>query len=121
MSSPSTRVAQVLAVLGGLVLVLAAFLPWTADGRVALDLGPATGAGTAAPTLALLLIAVAAASALAGLAGVRGRVHAGAGAAAGVTVLCWLALGPDGALTSGVWVAIAAAVVLFVAAALRTP
>ena len=120
MTTPSTRTAQVLAVLGGLALIVSAFLPWTADGRVALDLGVGAS-GRAAPTLALLLIAVAAAGALAGLVGARGRLHAGVGAAAAVTVLCWMALGAGVALTAGIWVATGAATLLFLAAALRAP
>lgn len=109
---------RVLAVGGGFALVAAAFLPWTARGVVALDLG-ALGWGFARqPTVALLLVALAAAAALSGLATgwIWPRLIAAIGGA--LLVLTWLATGPDATLTNGVWTALGGCVALLLSAGL---
>lgn len=101
-------------------LIAAAFLPWQADGRVALDavLGP----WWSRLTVGLLLVLIAALPAIAALVSARGWPRLVSAVGAATLVLYWLAAGADGAMTSGIATALGATVGLLLAAALpRTP
>lgn len=109
--------ARTLAVLGGLALVAAAFLPWVERGTVALDLG-ITGVRGTHPTIAVLLVALAALPSVAALVDDVAWPRWVSAALTGALILGWLGFGPDGSLVAGVATAIAGAVTMFVAAGL---
>lgn len=114
-------VGRTLALLAAGGLVVAAFLPWTAQGTPALWLGLGSlGARVSQPTVALALVALAAVAALPALVGDAGWPRLLAAVAGGGLVLTWVAAGPDGAMTSGVITTMAAVVALLIAAALAT-
>jgi hypothetical protein len=127
MSSPSGAgarwtVGRALGLVGAGLLVAGAFLPWTDDGRVALDLGLLSwGEGSGLPTLALALVALAVVPAVAALVDDHGWPRAASAVAAAVLVVAWLALGPEGKITTGSLVATTAAALLLLGAALATP
>jgi SHS2 domain-containing protein len=109
------------ALLAALGQVVAAFLPWTADGHLAIDLGiPSLGETATQPTVATALILLAAVAAVPALLGDWGVPRALSGLATGLLTIVWLAGGPDGAFATGVIVALAASVVHLIAAALAT-
>jgi SHS2 domain-containing protein len=109
--SRSSGVGRALALLASGAQIVAAFLPWAADGRTAFDLGVRSlGAGSEQPTVALLLVVLAAIPAVPALIGDAGLPRGVSAAVTAALVIGWLAAGPDGALTSGVLVAIGATV-----------
>ncbi len=99
-------------------LLVAAFLPWTTTGVVAVDIAMVGSGARAGLTLGSWLVVLAAAPAIAVLVTRRAWVRVAGAVLAGGTVLLWLADGPDAALTAGVWTAIAGACALLLAAAL---
>ncbi|HEX2028107.1 MAG TPA: archease [Nitriliruptorales bacterium] len=114
-------VGRTLALLAAAGLVVAAFLPWTAEGTPALWLGLGSlGARASQPTVALALVALAAAAALPALVGDAGWPRLLTAVAGGGLIVTWVGAGPDGAMTSGVVTTIAAVATLLVAAALAT-
>ena len=117
-ASPVATPGGVLGVVGALALVVAAFLPWTDTGAVAVDLSLRAIDATALPTVGFVVIVVGALPALAALVTPRGWPRTLAAVLAGVTTLAWLGGGPDGALVAGVWTALGACVALLFAAAL---
>lgn len=117
MSAARDLMVRSLAAGAGIALVLSSFLPWTAEGRVPLDIGLLAFDGTAQPTVALTLVFLGALPAVAALTGARGWPRLVAGAGGGGLVVAWLAAGPQAALAAGVWVALGACVVLFFTAA----
>lgn len=98
--------------------LVAAFLPWTEDGVVGLDLSLVSDVAPRQPTVGLVLIVLAAAPAVAALVSRRGWVRAVSAVGTGALALGWLAFGTGAALVSGVYVALAATVAHLVAAAL---
>ncbi|MGH3442583.1 MAG: hypothetical protein ACRDUY_11195, partial [Nitriliruptorales bacterium] len=89
---------RALALLAGALFVAAMFLPWTGDGRLALDLGvTGPGEGPAQPTVAVVLVALAAIPSVAALVGNHPAPRVVAAGGGGTLVLAWLAAGPDGA------------------------
>lgn len=115
-------IGRALGLIGAGLLVAGAFLPWTADGRVALDLGLLSwGEGAGLPTLAVALIALAVVPGIAALIDDHGWPRAASAVAAAVLVVAWLALGPEGKITSGSLVATAAAALLLLGAAMAAP
>ncbi|MBW3664618.1 MAG: hypothetical protein KY469_16075 [Actinobacteria bacterium] len=121
-TAPSWSIGRALGLIGAGLLVAGAFLPWTADGRVALDLGLLSwGEGTGLPTLAVALIALAIVPGIAALIDDHGWPRAASAVAAAVLVVAWLALGPEGEITSGSLVATAAAALLLLGAATAAP
>lgn len=112
---------RTLALVGAAALVVAMFLPWTGDGRLALDLGlTSIGAASSQPTVALALVGLAALPSIAALVGDHPFPRIIVAGAAAVGVLVWLGAGPDGSLAPGVLAGLAGVVLLSLSAALAS-
>ncbi len=117
----SGLLGRTLAVVGSLLLLAAAFLPWDEAGQVALDLGLLSwGTELSQPTVAIVLVAIAALPALTALVNDRSWPRALAGLASAILLVTWLASGPDGTITAGILTAAAATITLWFATALAT-
>lgn len=110
-------IPRTVALLAAGTLVVAMFLPWSAEGRLALDASIGDGGQ---PTVATVLVLIAALPAFGALVGDAGWPRLLTGLATAAVVLGWLAAGPDGRLVSGVLTALGAAAGLLLAAALAT-
>jgi len=110
------RAGRAAALVASALQVVAAFLPWTGDGRLALDLG----LGQPQPTVALVLLALAAIAAVPAIVSDAGWPRTMSAVGTGVLGLLWLANGPDGAITSGIAVALTAVALHLLAAAIAS-
>lgn len=115
---------RALALVAAGTLVVAMFLPWTGDDRLALDLGLSSlGESSSHPTVAVALVALAAITSLAALVGNHPVPRIVSAGGAVLMVLLWLGAGPDGALAPGIVAGIVGIVLLAFSAALgrRSP
>lgn len=104
------RLGRTLTLLAAGAQVVAVFLPWTHQ-VTALDLSlRGFDIGVQQPTVGLTLVLLAALPALAALVSGTGWPRAVSGAGTGALALAWLAAGPAGAITTGITVALGAAV-----------
>lgn len=117
---PRGTVGRTVALLAAGAQIVAVFLPWDPQ-AAALDLTlRGFEVGLAQPTVGVVLVLLAALPAVAALVSDVGWPRLVSGLATGALVLLWITRGPEGVLTTGIAVALGAAVGHLLAAALAT-
>lgn len=117
---PRGTVGRTVALLAAGAQVVAVFLPWD-PGSAALDLTlRGFEVGLAQPTVGVVLVLLAALPAVAALVSDVGWPRLVSGLGTGGLALLWITRGPEGALTTGIAVALGAAVGHLLAAALAS-